>query len=175
MKREGVIVSTFAIERPKQVKLFQVRIPREANEVIGVEIGLRWLAGNLPVPVIPPRDSGAPPDVPAPWQLPMMQLRNFDLGEVKLQSYEKANIFYSGDVIINKNHEAGDFTNAGFAPKEYTHQYQSQEVEVSVRAETTLVQGIYRDKANEFITGSYRYQVSVYVWVASKEDQSDLK
>jgi hypothetical protein len=174
VKREGVIVSTFVVQRPKQVRLFQVKIPREAQEVIGVEMGARWLSGSFPNLVPPPVDSGGPTDVPAPWQLPFKQLRNFDLGEVKLQSYEKANIFFSGDLVINKNLDTGDFTNAGFPPKEYTHQFHSQEVEVSVRAETTIVQGIYRDKANEFMTGTYSYLVNVYVWVASKEDQTEL-
>jgi len=174
VKREGVIVSTFTVQRPKQVRLFQVKIPREAHEVIGIELGARWLSGNLPNFEAAPIDGATPPDVPLPWQLPFKQLRNFDLGEVKLQSYEKANIFFSGDLILNRNLDTGDYTNAGFAPKEYTHQYHLQEVEVSVRAETTLVQGIYRDKTSEFISGAFSYQVNVYVWVASKEDQSEL-
>jgi hypothetical protein len=163
MKREGVIVTTFTIERQKQVKLFQIKIPREAQNIVGVEMGLKWISGVPAVPEILPL-----------WNLPMTIKRNLNIGELKLQSYEKANIFYTGELVINQNGDTADFTSEYFSPKAYTHQGVSHEDEVQVNGNTTLIQGAFRDKLSEQQEGNYAYKVYVYLWVAVKEDQSNL-
>lgn len=163
MKREGVIITTFLIEKQKQVKLFQVKIPREAEKIIGVEMSFLWL-------------EGVPPLVPSStiWQLPMTVNRNILLGELKLQSYEKANVFYAGELAVNQNLDFADFTSQSFIPKIYSHQYQLNEDPVMVSGSTTILQGVYRDKLSEYQATRYRYIVKVYIWVAAKEDQSNL-
>jgi len=163
MKREGVIITTFLIERPKQVKLFQVKIPREAENIVGVEMGLLWLEG--PPPLLPP---------PHDWALPMSVSRNLLLGELKLQSYERANMFFIGELSINNTLDFADFTSQFFSPKAYTHQYSQHEDQVRVSGETTILQGVFRDKLSEHQPGAYKYVVKVYTWVAAKEDQSNL-
>ncbi len=163
MKREGVIISSFLIERQKQVKLFQVRIPREAENIVGVEMGLLWLEGLLPVP----------PPSPV-WSLPMSVQRNLVLGELKLQSYEKANMFYSADLCMNNNVNFADFSTGSFPAKEYSHGYAWHEDPVMVNGNTTLLQGVYRDKLSDYQSSTYRYIVKVYVWIAAKEDQSNI-
>lgn len=163
MKREGVILTTFLIERPKQVKLFQVRIPREAENIIGVEMGMHWLEGVPAAPVPPPI-----------WSLPMSVQRNLLVGELKLQSYETANMFFSSELAINNNHVFADFSSQNFLPKPYTHQYQQHEEPIKVNGNTTLLQGAYRDKLSEHQAGAYKYFVKVYIWIAAKEDQSNL-
>lgn len=163
MMRESVIITPFLIERQKQVKLFQVRIPREAENIIGVEMDFVWLEG---IPPILPAPAGIP--------LPMTFRRNIILGELKLQSYEKANIFFSSQLTINQNLDFADFTSQDFIPKVYTHQYKHHEDPVKVSGKTTIIQGVYRDKFADYQPGNYKYIVKVYTWIASKEDQSIL-
>lgn len=157
MKREGVIITRFVISQPKQVKLFQVKIPREAKNIIGIETGIRWISGTLPV--LPP---------PPTWLLPFLLQRSIAVGEVKLQSYEKANIFYTGEAVLNQNMAFADFSSEHFAPKEYSHGYSAHEDEVKVNGETTILQGVYRDKVFEQVADSFRYEVKVYVWMESR-------
>ena len=176
MKSESVIITSFIIERQAQIKLFQVKIPREAKNIIGVEMGFRWLAGTIPPPVPVP----GPPPGPVSWppptavgSMPVIIRRNQIVGELKLQSYEKANVFYTGDLVVNQNIDNRDFTSGKFAPKVYTHQLASQEDQVIVNGDATLIQGAFRDK---FLTalGVFQYKVFVYIWVEAKQDQSNL-
>lgn len=158
MKKEGVIVSTFTIQRLRQVELFQVNIPREAANIIGIELGCRWISGVIPaLPVLPPSP------------IPFTFNRNLVIGEVQLQSYEVANQFYSGELTLNRNHDYANFTNSGFAPKPYTHRQKAHEEEVKVNGNTTILKGVYRDKAADHIEGNYQYQVKIYVWAETFE------
>ena len=92
--------------------------------------------------------------------------RSVLFGELKLQSCEEANIFYAAEVRNNENLEQGDFSaDAFWNPKEYTHQNRSFEEEVSVKGDTTIVQGIFVDKVGEDFDVDAEYVVHVYVWV----------
>jgi hypothetical protein len=163
MKRESVIVSSFLIERQKQIKLFQVKIPREAKNIIGVEMGMLWLSG------IPPVEPAAPI-----WSLPMNLKRNLILGEVKLQSYEKANIFFTSELALDKNISFADFTSQSFVPSVFSHGQSRHEDPVRVNGDTTILQGVYRDKLSEQQAGNYSYIVKIYIWTEAKVDQSHL-
>lgn len=162
MNREGVIITSFLIEKPRQVKLFQVKIPREAENIVGIETGIVW-------------KNGIPADDPAPgWTLPLSVARNIVLGEVKFQSYEKANVFYTKEICANKNTDYGDFTSQFFKPTNHTHQYQQIEDPIKVSGSTTILQGVYRDSLADTVPTSYKYLVKVYVWIEAKTDQSNL-
>lgn len=175
MNREGVIVTSFDIDRADQIKLFQVKIRREVKNIIGVEMSMRWISGTLPTPASVPGPPPGPPSWPPPAPIagtPFLIRRNQLVGELKLQSYEKANIFYTGDLIIDQNIDNRDFTASKFSPKVYTHQMSQHEDETKVSGTTTLVQGVFR---NKFPTvGVFQYRVMVYIWVVVKEDQSNL-
>jgi len=162
MKRESVIVTNFLIDRPKQIKLFQMKIPREAENIIGIEMGLTWITGIPPV-IAPPLE----------WALPMDIKRNLVLGELKFQSYEKANMFYTQELVINQNTDTADFTSKFFPPKAYTHQYQLNEEPIKVNGNTTILQGVYRDNFSDQFAGAYSYIIRVYVWLEAKIDQSN--
>ena len=105
--------------------------------------------------------------------MPVILRRNQIVGELKLQSYEKANVFYSGELVMDQNIDNRDFTSGKFAPKIYTHQLPMHEDLVIVNGNATLIQGAYRDKLLT-ATGIFQYKVFVYVWIEAKEDQSNL-
>lgn len=163
MKREGAIITTLLIDRPGQTKLFQVKIPREVKNIIGIELGFVWLEGARSVM----HGSGD-------WQL-FKQKRNILIGDVKLQSYEKANIFYAGELMLNRNSDFADFTSQFFNPQLYTHQTHAHEDEVKVSGDTTLIQGAYRDKLNNALSGTYSYKVNLCLWMEAKEDLNTIE
>lgn len=164
MKREGVILTTLLIDRPGQTKLFQVKIPREVKNIIGVELGFVWLGGSRSAA------HGHRDDTQ-----PFMQKRNVLIGDIKLQSYEKANIFYAGELMLNRNNDLFDFTSNFFHPQPYTHQTHAHEDKIKVSGETTLIQGAYRDKLNETLSEPYSYTVNLYLWAEAKEDLNTLE
>jgi hypothetical protein len=92
--------------------------------------------------------------------------RSVLFGELKLQSCEEANIFYAAEIRNNENLEQGDFSdNTFWTPREYTHQGRSLEEEVSVKGDTTIIQGVFVDKVGEDFDVDAEYVVHVYVWV----------
>lgn len=100
----------------------------------------------------------------APIVLPLK--RSILYGELKLQSCEEANIFYAGEIRNDENLDRGDFSaNAFWIPKEYSHQSRSLEEEISVKGDTTIVQGVFVDKVSEAFDVDGDYVVKVYVWV----------
>lgn len=159
MNRESVIVTSFTITKPGQNKLFQVRVPREVKHLLGVEMGFNWLSGSFP----------PPPQAPDPWALQLGLRRNIYLGELKLQSYEQSNLFYTGELTESMNHDQGDFSSGHFLPTAFSHKMLSHETEAIVSGKTTIIQGAYRDRMNSSINGSYKYTVHLYLWTESKE------
>lgn len=174
MKRESVIIESFVIDKPKQVKIFEVRIPREVENIIGVELGFNLLEGNIADGSSSSSTTGGS-DTPREGKgregfvLPMKLSRNHSVGELRLQSYSKANLFYAGELAIDRNLDYADFTSQFFSPKAYTHQANSFETEVKLTAKHRLVRGIYRDNLADSITGSYKYRVKLYLWTTKNE------
>ena len=105
--------------------------------------------------------------------LPVFPLKRSILyGELKLQSCEEANIFYAGEIRNDENIDRGDFSaNVFWNPKEYSHQNRSLEEEISVKGDTTIVQGVFVDKVSEAFDVDGDYVVKVYVWVEVETEE----
>ena len=159
MNRESVIIKTLDIKTPAQVCLFQIKIPREVENIIGVEMGLSWTSGYFS-----PGGGGG-----AQWRLPMTVKSNIVVGELKLQSFEKANVFYSGELSIGRNLDFADFTYKWFTPRPYTHQQEAQEEPVKVPGSTTLINGVFKDTLYTYGLFEYNYTVKIYIWTECKE------
>jgi hypothetical protein len=98
--------------------------------------------------------------------------RSILFGELKLQSCEEANIFYATEIRNNENLDQGDFSaDAFWIPKEHSHQGRSLEEEVSIKGDTTIVQGVFVDKVNEYFDVEGDYIVHVYVWVELETEE----
>jgi hypothetical protein len=162
MSTERIIVTKFLVGNTMRIKQFQVKIPREVKNIIGVGMGMYWMIGALPPEV---------PVIPGPL-LPQTYQRNLCLGELKLQSYEKANIFYSGDLVLNRNSSFTEPSNQFFAAKNYTHQYKSEQALLNVSGTTTIIQGVYKDALN--LPTTYRYQVKVYLRLELKDEPNNI-
>lgn len=174
MIREQVVVTSIRINKAGQVKHFQVKLPKNTTRIIGVEFGGRWLATG--------REDGTIPRVSelvglaavgtAPEYKPTLFKRNLLIGEIKLQSCEEANIFYAADLQGDSNLGYGDFSqNAFWQAAAFTHQAHAFEEKVIVDGNSTIIQGVYKDRYAEQTKQIPNYLVNLYVWTERQEPE----
>lgn len=177
MIREQVVITPVNITKAGQVKHFQVKLPKNAKRIIGIELGWRLLSRGE---ILIPRDGGKyAPAMEAYSGSSVIEgsdrtsglfKRNKLIGEVKLQSCEEANIFYAGDLQSDENIAMGDFSqNPFWRPSAFTHETNSFEERVIVDGESTMIQGIYKDRLGEQSKTDYNYLANVYVWIEIEE------
>lgn len=164
MKRERLVIESFVIDKPKQVKIFEIRIPREVEQIIGVELGFNLTQGTVHEDPV-----GGSTGVGTAWQIPLQIKRSICVGELRLQHFSKANLFYAGEIKLDKNIDNGNFASEFFPPKVYTHQTQAGEVKIKLTAKNRVIRCIYRDKITDEFTNPYKYTVKIYLWVRKKE------
>lgn len=157
--KERVIIQVLQISRKGELQHFQVRIPRDAARIIGVETGVRVLSQT---------ELG--------WVRLLYGKYKWDdnafafyktmlMGDVRLQSCEQSNLFYAGEVYEREiNLGAGDFTSRQWPVKEWTHGLKREEVMAEASGDTTILQGTYRDRIGEHLNMHVKYEVKIYVW-----------
>lgn len=179
MMKEQVCITPVTISKAGQVKHFQIKLPKTAKKVIGVEIGGRFLretkgkeaiavlanVSDVPKTIEPVRNelqtyaNGTVESQRTPFK------RNTLIGDLKLQSCEEANIFYAGELRIDNNLHYGDFSNNRFWRAEpFTHQMQTFEDVVITNADSTILLGMYKDNIGLETKRDMNYTVNVYVW-----------
>ncbi len=156
MNREVVIIKSLLIDQPKQVKVFDVKIPRQAKNIIGIEMGMRLQSGQMPAhPAYNIADGF------------MKFYPNVLIGELKLQSYDRSTIFYAQELKQDHNFIHTDYSSTKFNPQPFTHETYAHEDPITVDAKCTVIQGIYKDQFK--LTTPYKYIVSIYIWIDNKE------
>jgi len=157
MRKEKVILTSFAITQVGQIQGFQVKIPRDAKRIIGIEssVSKRIL---MPAP-----GGGGGGGI---GSLFVSVNPNPIMGEFKLQSSGDANIIFADTIYSDDaNIGQGDFSaTMQFPPKDFTHLYKPMETEANEDGSATLIKGIYTDKQNP-VNQTYTYNTNIYVWV----------
>lgn len=154
--REQVVITPVSIKKSGEIKYFQIRLPKNSKQIIGIEIGSRGISEKL-------KATGVLP----PW---LTFNRNTFIGEMKLQSCEQANIFYATDIQLDENLGFGDFSqNITWQANNFSHQRKTEEETVKVNGDTAIVQGVYKDRIGEQNNIDMQYTVNVYVWVEIEE------
>ncbi|MDI1355335.1 MAG: hypothetical protein PSX36_10475 [bacterium] len=183
MMKEGVIITKINIKRQGERKHFQIKLPNDTKFIIGVEYGGR-LISKSDVVKFAAAEIAAPPiksPVLETWHTAIDTVvvgerskglfkRNQLVGELKLQSSEESNWFYSTDVFVaDANLSYGDFSNAGFKVNDFTHGNKRTEEFVKVDAESTIIQGWYLDALGKSQKVDINYEVTIYVWINVEE------
>ena len=93
------------------------------------------------------------------------------IGELKLQSCEKENIFYAAHHGTDENLGSGDFSQReGWIATAYTHERKAEEDVVMISGDTSIIQGTFKDRIGELSKVDYEYMVNVYVWIEVEEE-----
>ena len=175
---EKVIITDLYIQNSGAVRLFQVKIPHNAICIKGVNVtvtmGLPPILLNpmpkktrtIPMPpeflAINATDETLPAGSPA-W---IGFIPSIFLGNLRMQSYGKANIFISEDVYLQDfNIGQGDFSSSSqFPPNDWSNKVKFERIEEVEDAEVTVLKGIYRDMQAPVARPIYAYSVGVYIW-----------
>lgn len=167
MKQERIFINSVLISKPGQIKIFEVIIPRDVEQIIGIELGFKLTEGTIHEGLSGGVGSGVG------WQIPLIVKRSFCAGEIRLQHFSKANLFYAGEILLDQNADHGNFTSEFFPPKVYSHSPKTEATKIKLHTRNRMIRGIYRDKLSESITGSYKYEVLLYLWVEKKKDNNE--
>lgn len=147
---EQVFVAEHRIKRANEVKYFQMTLPEDALAIIGIECSVR-LKENFNL--AHPASNGA-----------FEFARNQKVGELKLQSCNDSNIFYSTDVNLDTNGFAMADFNADFAPNCYTHQSKKTEDVINVPVNAAVIYGLFKDHLIADVAEPWEYTIKLYVW-----------
>lgn len=160
MSRQRTIITTIPISSQGEIKHFQVKIPDNAAFITGIETGVRV---KQPLKnFIPPTERKERISPPVnPFSNIISEVL---VGELKLQSCEEANIFYSAEVK-ERNEEIQSAEGLRFyKEKSWTHGLKRQLDKITVDGETTILSGIYKDRISEMLKRDIPYEVNIYVW-----------
>jgi hypothetical protein len=182
MMKEGVIITKISIKRQGERKHFQIKLPKDTKFIIGIEYGGRLISisdaaviDTFPKAAIKLESAIVETeyptvDVAVEGRTKTFFKRNQLIGELKLQSSEESNWFYSTDVFgADANLQYADFSNAGFNVNDYTHGNKRTEEIVKVDAESTIIQGWYLDALGKSQKVDINYEVTIYVWINVEE------
>ncbi len=99
--------------------------------------------------------------------------RNMLIGELRLQSCEEANVFYATSLFVDQNMGLNDFSNNPYwRPTMFTHQYSNATEDiVIIDGDSTIIQGIYKDRFGEMNKANNVYMVNVYIWIETEEEE----
>lgn len=157
--KEQVIITKIRINRQGERKHFQIKLPSNTKFIIGLEYGCR-LIDNASVLLVQTGAGLAAMQTRTPFK------RNQLIGELKLQSCEEANWFYSTDVLANDtNLSYVDFSQSAFPINDFTHGNKRTEELVKIDAESTIIQGWFLDVVGKNQRMDINYEVKIYVWV----------
>lgn len=161
MTKRQIIATTLSISGQGELKHFQVKIPFSAALIIGVETGVRAKA-IIENPRPPVKRAMERKEMENPFSNEIL------VGELKLQSCEKANIFYAKEIKV-LNEDAG-FKIGSFRENSWTHGMKKELDEVAVDGNTTIISGIYRDRVGEQMKKDIQYEVNVYLWYEGSQE-----
>lgn len=179
MRAEQILVTEVTITKAGQIKLFQIKLPKTAKRIIAVDTDIRLLQTLIGVPhpgvpgvIEPASDKGAVGS--ARELIPNLDFKPSQaVGELLLQSLEKANIFYSTIVRMDEaNGGFGDASAGLFPASPYVNKGKMTPKKVNLNCNTTLIQAMFKDRFGAALKADVNYTLKVFVWVEMKSTNS---
>lgn len=147
--REEAIVTRLYIKSVGQKVYFQIALPRDTKNIIGLEYGL------MP-------DTGGPAPPPPPGIDPFFQiLPSEHIGKLVLRTSGcGGGIIYQGDITKDSNIHFGDtISPVVWPPLNWTHGRKREEIEISV-ADNNWVEGFFSNEKEDD-----HYYLHLYLWI----------
>lgn len=156
--QEKVIIQKLEISRKSQLCMFQLKVPSDAKKIIGFESTVTGAVME---------------DVPVFGGLPLglfLFQRSAVIGEIRIQSLEKPNLFYTDDVYFNDlNNGFGDFTQRGeWLSSMWTKGLKKEESPIRIDGCSAILQGNYTDIIGRLSGTDLIYTVNLYLWYATE-------
>lgn len=184
-----MLVQSFLISKPEQVHHFQIRLPRNAKQVVAIDYDVivktfvktsstvtGALTGHSGGIIIPKEaNPNTNPETPHKnsidfnWNVST----NPSIGKLKLQSLETANIFYS-EWIKLLEWNIGVYANGIFPYKPHTLLQKQVPKLVEVSTQTTMLNGLYEDVFLNKDNAVKSYLIKVCVWLEMNEPSNGV-
>lgn len=183
---QDVCIHKLLISKRGERHYFQIKIPRNATRLIGMEMGMFKTTAS---PYLE--------RVPLEYK-PLRVKRNTPYGELRLQSLTAPNFFYSRELLQEDENLVMDdimvgrsellfldplqpllLSGRGFSPlgtvylpsRQYTHGRKMEVDEVDVCPDS-LIYGCYTDLIGELESYDHQYAVQIYLWFAAEENEA---
>jgi len=176
---QDVQIHKISITKKGQRHYFQINIPRNANHLVGIEIGFQK-SSTL--------EAGSERGHNSAFTI----ARNRVVGELRLQCHEAANYFYSAELVESDvNLGIDDFLQSpgfswikpdesrkGYLPqgkvflpsRVFTHSSRMEIDEIDVLPKNAIY-GCYKDQIGKRLGIDQVYTVLIYVWFMAKENE----
>lgn len=195
-----MMVQSFLISKPEQVHHFQMRVPRNAKQIVAIDydvfvksifskntIANATVVGHLNetqteilnqntnpkeiiAEVVPISDVTK---APSHINFNWTSRNNQSIGKLKLQSLETANIFYSQWIkLLEWNNGVG--YNGIFPNNAFTLLQKQAPRLVNVSPQTTILSGLYEDAFLGKTNSMTSYKVNVCVWLEMNEEANGI-
>jgi hypothetical protein len=177
MSRVRITVTEVKITKAGQVKNFQIKLPENAIAIIGVATDIRIdrKFENVPVALPDPvKEIVAIKTVESVVETNIATrentIQNPLAGKIKLQSLEKANIFYAEQVWVEQFDDGignvkDDFYTTGF----FALLQKAEARKVHVPADTTIINAMYKDLMGAVNKRDVAYSIKVLLWIETDE------
>lgn len=157
--RHRMITHSFTISKADQIQHFQIRLPRNTKRVVAIDYDV----------VVTSTLDGETTDATNTIDFKWNGKRNPVLGRLKLQSLEKANVFYSEWLkLLEWNINISDKGIFPITPYSLLQKVVPKKVEVPPN--TTVLNGFYEDVFIKELNKNFAYEVKVCVWIETIED-----
>ena len=170
MSKGYILITEVEITKAGQVKNFQIKLPKNAKAITAVDTDVRIknrmeiIIRDIPTEVLPIKSL-----IPAIKQMTFLTWVNGInkvMGRIKLQSLERANIFYADWVYSNDlDGGIGNFLGSIYPTSPYTLLKMPEAKKVDVTSDTTVVNGIYRDYYGVSLNRDIAYIIKVFLWI----------
>lgn len=161
MQKQTAVIEQISVTNKGEWKYFQIRIPKDAQAIIGIETGIR-LGANIPA-LVPPATIVQSLAAVAPRIA----------GEIRLQQIGSKGILYSGRVMESDHSPCmADVGALDFFPAHsWSHQSKNHEDDIRLHPNSQVMTGSYHDMLGERLGINIPYTVTLCVWYERKEEQ----
>ncbi len=161
MQKQTAVIEQISINNKGEWKYFQVRIPKDAQAIIGIETSVR-LGTGIPAP--------APP---ATIVESLAAVAPRTAGEIRLQQIGSNGILYAGRVMESDQSPCmADVGALDFFPaRSWSHQCKNHEDDIRLHPGSQVMTGSYHDMLGEGLGINVPYTVTLCVWYERKEEQ----
>lgn len=171
MKRARVIIKEIAITKQGEIRNFQIKLPKNVKRIIAVETDVLMLSAlDIPIPAAVGVGLPLPGGEAQAHYLRWTAKTNPVLGKLKLQSMERANIFFEAWLHFMYYDGGMDERGRIFPVSPYTLNANWYPKKVFAPLETTIVKGFYEDNIGKRLATDLNYTIKVFVWVETQQD-----
>lgn len=189
MSRARLIVKEVVIQKQGEVNFFQIRLPKNATRILGIETDVLMesiletdtssagsgshggAGGTLPDGTV----GGTTPEVNRHPFLQWSSKSNPVVGKLKLQSMDRNNIFFESWVpFVFLNASMPDMSFGLFPKSPYSLIVVSKPKPIGIPCSNSIINGLFTDTIGSTKNADMKYRVKVFVWIETTEPNNGV-